>query len=260
MSNITMQLKVLTVAVLIIGIQLNFGSSIAQNTTILVTKGDMSTRILYNVDRSVHAIPKSKPNDIYEIQTNGNCINIYPQENCVGQFVRVQTGLNYIYVGNLVGNRLDKNIVVDHEKVIVGSIGPCFEKCDPQNLVGMRKDLSTSVTLHDELYYPGSNYTFSISGMQCIKIPSLTRWLRWTSIRISGTATTTCVELHDDATCGGNSVQLRPGYPYLKWIWWWGLFREENSAFLVRSVSLCGNTCPAVMANFFKNDNHNDAY
>lgn len=44
MSNITMQLKVLTVAVLIIGIQLNFGSSIAQNTTILVTKGDMSTR------------------------------------------------------------------------------------------------------------------------------------------------------------------------------------------------------------------------
>lgn len=107
------------------------------------------------MDRSVHAIPKSKPNDIYEIQTNGNCINIYPQENCVGQFVRVQTGLNYIYVGNLVGNRLDKNIVVDHEKVIVGSIGPCFEKCDPQNLVGMRKDLSTSVTLHDELYYPG---------------------------------------------------------------------------------------------------------
>ncbi|OXA44909.1 hypothetical protein Fcan01_19939 [Folsomia candida] len=110
----------------------------------------------------------------------------------------------------------------------------------------MRWDVSTSVTLYDEEDYEGANYTYSISGTKCITIPKVT----WKSIKISGTATTTCVVLHDDATCGGNSVQLRPGYPHLYDLWLWGFRHDQNLAVYARSASLCGNSCPEVIDNF----------
>lgn len=34
------------------------------------------------------------------------------------------------------------------------------------------------------------------------------------------------VELHENPSCGGNSVELRSGYPYLQDVWWWGLHRR----------------------------------
>lgn len=82
--------------------------------------------------------------------------------------------------------------------------------------------------------------------MQCVRTPRPSM-KSWNSIRISGTATTTCVQLHDDATCGFNSVQLRPGYPHLHDLWHWRFYRGASFAVLARSVSLCGNSCPAVV-------------
>lgn len=198
------------------------------------------------------------------INTNGNCINIYSRENCVGQFIRVQTSRFSEHVRNMAGHRWEDDILVDHEKMIVGSIGPCLEKCDPQNWVGMRKDIPTNVTLYSNVGYngeedndqvnllrpiklidpfniSGTEYTYSIPGMQCITIPLLIA-----SIKISGTATTTCVELHGDPSCGGNSVQLRPGYPQLYFLWGWGFHRGQDVATLTQSISLCGYSCPAV--------------
>lgn len=98
-------------------------------------------------------------------------------------------------------------------------------------------------------------YTHSISGKQCVPIKSTDRgrgesrvWRG--SIKISGTASTTCVELHRDATCGGESVLLRPGYPYLHELWLWGFDLGHMSAAQARSMSLCGATCPVVEGKF----------
>ncbi|OXA54132.1 hypothetical protein Fcan01_10253 [Folsomia candida] len=161
-----------------------------------------------------------------------------------------------------------------NKDIIFGSIWPCLEKCDPQNWLGMERNLSTSVTLYSKSGYAGKkrflrtsqklnitlfcshgeqinnlidlthiagiNRTYSISGMECIPTPSVRQW---ESIKILGNVTTTCVELHEDATCGGYSVQVRPGYPYLSTINWWGFHRQKHPPVDVRSISLCGKNC-----------------
>ncbi|XP_035707603.1 uncharacterized protein LOC118435533 [Folsomia candida] len=127
-----------------------------------------------------------------------------------------------------------------NKDIIFGSIWPCLEKCDPQNWLGMERNLSTSVTLYSKSGYAGINRTYSISGMECIPTPSVRQW---ESIKILGNVTTTCVELHEDATCGGYSVQVRPGYPYLSTINWWGFHRQKHPPVDVRSISLCGKNC-----------------
>ncbi|OXA45065.1 hypothetical protein Fcan01_19983 [Folsomia candida] len=202
--------------------------------------------ILYNVDRCIPVLPKSRSREILSIQANGNCINIYSQENCVGQFIRLQTNFGFLYAKYIAAGFDQDFILVTSENMTVASIGPCFEKCDPQNWVGMRKDLSAEVTLYQEKNFTGTHSTFSISEMQCVRTPRPSM-KSWNSIRISGTATTTCVQLHDDATCGFNSVQLRPGYPHLHDLWHWRFYRGASFAVLARSVSLCGNSCPAVV-------------
>lgn len=62
------------------------------------------------------------------------------------------------------------------------------------------------------------------------------------SIKMSGTATTTCIELHDGPSCEEESIKLRPGYPYLHTLWMFG-FNYGRSASYARSVSLCRATC-----------------
>ncbi|OXA45022.1 hypothetical protein Fcan01_19957 [Folsomia candida] len=208
---------------------------------------DSDLSILYNVDRCIPVLPESKSGDIHTIRTNGTCINIYSQENCVGQFIRLQTSFGFMYVDNVAAHWRQDGVLVTNENATVASIGPCFEKCDPQNWVGMRRDLSASVTLYDKENYEGTNSTFSISGMQCVTIRRYVSLPTWDSIKISGTATTTCVELHYDATCGGSSVQLRPGYPNLHDLWHWRFYPIRSFAVFARSVSLCGNSCPAII-------------
>ncbi|OXA44908.1 hypothetical protein Fcan01_19938 [Folsomia candida] len=67
--------------------------------------------ILYNVESCIPVIPKSEYGDIHGIETNGNCINIYSEENCVGQFVRLQTSRNFRYIDNMAAHRWEDNIL-----------------------------------------------------------------------------------------------------------------------------------------------------
>ncbi|XP_021961566.1 uncharacterized protein LOC110857255 [Folsomia candida] len=229
----------------LVGSQSNIRSLNPGNIEIHVTNDTIHT---YHVDRCIPFIPKSESGDINGIQTYGNCINIYSKENCVGQFVRLQSGAMIQFVYFKAVDSYAYNILDDHEKMMVGSIGPCLEKCDPQNWAGMRSHLSTKFTLYEEADYTGIGYTYSISGKACLTTPQVPL----ESIRFLRTEknTTACVELHDDPKCGGNSVQLRPGYPYLHRIWWWGFHRGQGVAIFAKSVSLCGYSCPTGMNSF----------
>lgn len=62
-------------------------------------------------------------------------------------------------------------------------------------------------------------------------------------MKLSGEFTSTCVELFEDLECQGDSVQLRPGYPYLHDLWYWG-FTPHTRANTMKAVSLCGVFCP----------------
>lgn len=88
----------------------------------------------------------------------------------------------------------------------------------------------------------GNSASHTISAMECITIPDLEN--TWVSIKISGSASSSCVELHDDDSCGGNAVQLRPGYPYLDYLFRWGYYSLGDPAIHPKSVSLCGRSCP----------------
>ncbi|OXA45219.1 hypothetical protein Fcan01_20142 [Folsomia candida] len=89
--------------------------------------------VRYNADRCIPVIPKSESGDISQLETNGNCINIHSRENCTGQFIRLQTIPVLTYVDDIAAHRSEDDILVANENMIIGSIGPCFEKCDPQN-------------------------------------------------------------------------------------------------------------------------------
>lgn len=55
----------------------------------------------------------------------------------------------------MAAHRWDDDVLVANEKMVVTSIGPCLEKCDPQNWAGMRNDILTNVTFYDETDYKG---------------------------------------------------------------------------------------------------------
>lgn len=92
---------------------------------------------------------------IYKIETNENCINIYSRDNCAGKFIRLQTSDVYTNISDMAAHRWDDDVLVANEKMVVTSIGPCLEKCDPQNWAGMRNDILTNVTFYDETDYKG---------------------------------------------------------------------------------------------------------
>lgn len=85
-------------------------------------------------------------------------------------------------------------------------------------------------------------FSATISGKGCTAMPGFAE-ADWDSIKIS--RTTSCVQLYDSRLCQGDSVLLRPGYPHLHDIWWWG-FNPRNRANYVKSISRCGAFCPAV--------------
>ncbi|OXA48967.1 hypothetical protein Fcan01_16690 [Folsomia candida] len=168
---------------------------------------------IFDVDKCIPKIPKSETGHLYEIETNGNCVNIYSQENCDGHFVRLQTGFFFTNVRKMTAHRWDNDILVENENITVVSIGPCFDQCDPRNWAGIKRNIPVNVTLFDNVVH-------------------------------SGSPTSSCVELHDDSSCTGNSVQLRPGYPNLHNLWSWGFSDREDYAIRAKSVSFCGHACP----------------
>ncbi|OXA45010.1 hypothetical protein Fcan01_20140 [Folsomia candida] len=230
-----------------IGIQSSFG--FAQTIEIHLIDDNTTIPRIFNVERCIPAIPKSESGDIHKIETKGNCINIYSQENCVGQFIRLRTSGYFKYVDDMAAHRWEDDILVANEKMMVTSIGPCLEKCDPQNWAGIRRDIPTNVTFYDQGTYKGAKKYYD-QGSEKYEVFLEKPNLGCCPGVFLGTATTTCVELHGDLSCGGNSVQLRPGYPNLHGLWWWGFHHGHVPAFYTQSFSLCGNTCPTVMQSF----------
>ncbi|OXA38786.1 hypothetical protein Fcan01_26505 [Folsomia candida] len=185
------------------------------------------------------------PDDpLYEIETNGNCINIYSKENCIGDYIRLQTTVYFTVIQNMSAHRWEGNVLVGNENITVSSIRECFDYCFPWNWHRMREEIPVSVTLYDLENYMGNSTnstTLTISRNECIPVTPVKTWR---SIKIPGTALSSCIQLHADASCGGNSVQLQPGYPNLQDLWWWGFYDGLRPAEMARSVSLCGYTCP----------------
>lgn len=107
------------------------------------------------MDRCIPAMIQSNASYVHAIDTNGHCNNIYSEENCVGQFIRLHPSLWYQSVLSMAAHRWDDDALVANEKMIVGSIGPCLGKCDPQNWAGMMRDVPTSVTLYYAVDYTG---------------------------------------------------------------------------------------------------------
>ncbi|OXA38851.1 hypothetical protein Fcan01_26362, partial [Folsomia candida] len=152
------------------------------------------------------------------VSTNGNCINIYPNSNCTGWFIRftyresyARLPRTYRWVGDEVMPR----------GLEIGSVGPCFDKCDARNWYGDRKQEPVHVTLYDEWDFTGNSTSISIDGDGCFLIPPWSEtWIH--SMKITGDENS-CIELHDVASCGGKFTQFRPDYPVLRNLFGWGL-------------------------------------
>ncbi|OXA38845.1 Transposable element P transposase [Folsomia candida] len=93
------------------------------------------------------------------LKTNGNCVNIYPSSNCTGWFIRFAYRDSYIrfpktyrWVGDEVMPR----------GLEIGSVGPCFDKCDVRNWYGDRKQEPAHVTLYGERDFRGD--TINVDG------------------------------------------------------------------------------------------------
>jgi hypothetical protein len=61
-------------------------------------------------------------------------------------------------------------------------------------------------------------------------------------MKISGTEFDSCVELHNEASCGGGFTQFRPGHLYLHDLWFWGM-QGQDIAVYAQAVSRCGVYC-----------------
>lgn len=107
---------------------------------------------IFNLNRCIPVIPKSTSGKLYEIETNQNCISIYSQENCGGKFIRFQSGNWSSHIRNMQAHR---DLLRKNEVLMVASIGPCFDKCDPRNWAGMRSDVPVNVTLFNDRGYTG---------------------------------------------------------------------------------------------------------
>lgn len=107
----------------------------------------------YNISKCIPRIPEAYTGLIGKIKLSGNCINIYPRFNCTGWFIRlaIENHVNTFYPSptfNWVGDELIQ------KDLLVGSIGPCFDKCDPQNWLGDGRN-PVSVTLFEQSDFSG---------------------------------------------------------------------------------------------------------
>ncbi|XP_035700752.1 uncharacterized protein LOC110861570 [Folsomia candida] len=172
------------------------------------------------------------------LKTNGNCVNIYPSSNCTGWFIRFAYRDSYIrfpktyrWVGDEVMPR----------GLEIGSVGPCFDKCDVRNWYGDRKQEPAHVTLYGERDFRGNSTSISIDGDGCFLIPlGFGTWIH--SMKITGDENS-CIELHDVASCGGKFTQFRPDYPELQNLFGWVLEDKDTFASLVKAISRCGQFC-----------------
>lgn len=87
----------------------------------------------------------------------------------------------------------------------------------------------------------GDEMTLKVEGDRCFPISSSGPVSTKASIKISGDESS-CIELHDDPSCGGNFTQFRPGYPYLHDLWFWGIAGNDIAVYAT-AIAKCGVHC-----------------
>lgn len=124
---------------------------------------------IYTLAGCIFDLPKSESGHVYKIGTNRNCVNIYLQENCTGEFIRYQEAPPSMVIR--FASKWEDDISLDDEMVAVSSIGPCFDKCDPRNWVGMRRDVPAKGTLFNgAAYTTGIINTFQVFAIYFKKV------------------------------------------------------------------------------------------
>ncbi|OXA41049.1 hypothetical protein Fcan01_24183 [Folsomia candida] len=147
----------------------------------LVTKCDTDLNIIKITGSSYQ---KTKYNTSYcnpiipagfvtELETSGECFNIYPQENCTGSFIR--TNLRRGSYQEPKTYQWEWEILKKGD-LQIGSVGPCFDRCDPRNWGGDQK-LEVEVKFNDGVDIPeldllskwnlGNNSTKTLAISRC---------------------------------------------------------------------------------------------
>lgn len=124
-SSIT---RAILIFVLLVFVQNSFAQIGIQPQT---SKEGDENMVFYNVTRCSSSISAPKGH-VRRIQTNGKCVNVYSSENCAGWFARLESGevaLSTFSADTSFWNGNDFKVT----KLIVRSIGPCFDKCDARN-------------------------------------------------------------------------------------------------------------------------------
>ncbi|XP_035711262.1 uncharacterized protein LOC110854629 isoform X1 [Folsomia candida] len=184
---------------------------------------------------------------IYAIEGE-RCVNLYQEEtDCHGPFVRF-FGRSGMQIWDLHTYKWSQEGVLTKDRLRAASIGPCFNKCDSRNLEG-NTGAPIVVSLYLSEDHEGNATTLHITGDDCYLIPSHMPYV--SSIQISGDESS-CIELHDEASCSADFTQLRPWYPQLNRLEDWfskGRFRINspyNAKALARCGSHCGRTIPGI--------------
>jgi hypothetical protein len=81
------------------------------------------------------------------LNTHGHCVTFYKDKNCTGDFVVVHKSDKTQYMESGFfnwespnGNPIKAAEYISEYQRRVGSIGPCFPKCDPRNIEQLAKE------------------------------------------------------------------------------------------------------------------------
>ncbi|OXA61402.1 hypothetical protein Fcan01_00993 [Folsomia candida] len=174
------------------------------------------------------------------IYTRQKCLNYYlTSRNCQGQFIRYFPGQVEPVVDPMRHYFVDNSTLVAQE-LKFSSIGPCYDRCDPRNWEGLERSQPIKVTLFASAEYKGNSANLLIPDETCKNIPSSVSG--YESIIISGDEFNSCVELHVQSDCTGDFTQLRPGYPELDDLSFYGLGNADDAT-EAKAMSLCGLKC-----------------
>lgn len=87
------------------------------------------------------------------LSSNGNCVNLYRNQNCSGKdFIRYLPGRLDTLYNPFRHSWVDNELVTSSLHIL--SMGPCFNKCDPRNWDTLSLTNAT-VTLYDRVDFQG---------------------------------------------------------------------------------------------------------
>jgi hypothetical protein len=167
------------------------------------------------------------------IDTHGNCVTIYKEENCTGDFMvlpkgnhgpqRFLFGIDHHWESKNISAQTSSNVPIRavlarnffDQDIEAESIGPCLDVCHPLNTEHIVPQ-PLELTLFDEIMFDGNNVSLSLSLNECAVLPTSMKRVLWSfspsnrtySTKISPLAVA-CFELHKQADCMGDFTQLR---------------------------------------------------